>query len=328
VPDSFYTGNATPKDYPASGTVPAGTLGLLEDYYAWEWGDALFIVLDPYWNTVSNPNQTNNAWNWSLGKAQYDWLTATLQNSSARYKFVFMHHLVGGTWTLADGITPNCAARGGVEVAPYFEWGGKNVDGTDGFAANRPGWAMPIHNLLVANKVNAVFHGHDHLYDYQTLDGIVYQECPQPGTANYTQTGSSADGKYNANTPGSVMLPNSGHMRVNVSPTQTKVEYVRAYRPSDINTTQHNRDISHSYTMAPRFFAPVEITAKSPTAVTFRWNAVPNKPYSVQWSPNLVNWTTFDTVTFPAVNTNASYTDTQALRVNQPKVFYRVSYTP
>ena len=284
----------------------------------------IFIVPDPSWNTVANPNQTHNAWNWSLGKPQYDWLKATLQNSSARYKFVFMHHLVGGTATLADGVTPNVAARGGVEVAPYFEWGGKNLDGTDGFTAHRPGWDMPIHSLLVANKVNAVFHGHDHFYDCQTLDGIVYQECPQPGTANYTQTGSSADGKYTTG----VIFPNSGHLRVTVSPVNAQVEYVRAYRPSDENATRHNRDVSHSYTMTPRIFAPVEITAKTNTAVSFRWNAVPNKPYAVQWSPNLVTWTTFDTVTFPAVNTNGGYTDTTLARVNQPKGFYRVSYTP
>jgi hypothetical protein len=40
-PDGFYTGNATPDK----------TAGLLENYYAWEWSDALFVVLDPFWFT-------------------------------------------------------------------------------------------------------------------------------------------------------------------------------------------------------------------------------------------------------------------------------------
>jgi len=323
VPSSFYSGNATPLNY------TGGTLGLLQDYYAWEWGDALFIVLDPYWNTVQNPVSTQNAWNWSLGQAQYNWLAATLQNSSARYKFVFMHHLVGGTWTLADGVTSNCAARGGVEVVPYFEWGGKNVDGTDGFAANRPGWAMPIHNLLVQNKVNVVFHGHDHLYGYQMLDGIVYLECPQPGAINsgvptYSTLGSAPDGKYSVGT----LLPSSGHIRVTVTPTQALSEYVKAYSPTYISL---NRSVSHSFTLAPRIFPPVEITAKTATSATFRWNAVPNKLYSVQWSPDLVNWYHFDAVTPTAVNTNFTYTDTnttQPLHFTQPKGFYRVSYSP
>lgn len=38
---SMYSGNATPVDH----------VGLLRDYYAWEWGDALFVVIDPYWHS-------------------------------------------------------------------------------------------------------------------------------------------------------------------------------------------------------------------------------------------------------------------------------------
>lgn len=82
-----------------------------------------------------------------------------------------------------------------MEVAHRYEWGGKNLDGvTDGFASQWPVWAMPIHQFLIANKVNAVFHGHDHFYAYQQLDGIVYQECPQPGAPNFN-TGSQALGE-------------------------------------------------------------------------------------------------------------------------------------
>ncbi|MBU6302827.1 MAG: sulfatase-like hydrolase/transferase [Verrucomicrobia bacterium] len=246
VPDSFYTGNGTPKDY------PGGTLGLLENYYAYEWGDALFIALDPYWNTNTSPNQVDDAWQWTLGKPQYDWLKATLQGSTAKYKFVFLHHLVGGTTTLADGITKNVAGRGGIEVADRYEWGGKNADGSPGFATKRPGWDMPIHQLLVQNKVSVVFHGHDHLYAFQTLDGLVYLECPQPGTANFTTLGSAGDGKYTQGT----LLPNSGHIRVNVTPGQATVSYVRAYRATDENATRRNGDIAHSFEIAPAVLTP------------------------------------------------------------------------
>ena len=48
----------------------------------------------------------------------------------------------------------------------------------------RPGWPAPIHQLLVQHRVSAVFHGHDHLYVNQQLDGIVYQEVPQPSAKN------------------------------------------------------------------------------------------------------------------------------------------------
>jgi hypothetical protein len=55
---------------------------------------------------------------------------------------------------------------------------------------------------------------------------------------------------------------------------------------------------------------------------------MPNKAYQIQWSLDLVTWTTLSTQTF--TNTNATYTctDTLAARVNGQRAFYRVSYTP
>jgi hypothetical protein len=50
VLDAFYTGNATKH----------AEAGLLQDYYAWEWGDALFVVLDPYWFNHSSIGQCYN----------------------------------------------------------------------------------------------------------------------------------------------------------------------------------------------------------------------------------------------------------------------------
>lgn len=318
VPSGFYSGNPTPMNY------PGGTLGLLENYYAWEWGDALFIVLDPFWNTMTNPNQNDDAWQWSLGRTQYDWLKATLQNSSAAYRFVFMHHIVGGSTTLANGTTPQFAARGGIEVADKYEWGGRNADGTDGFATKRPGWGVPIHQLLVQNKVNIVFHGHDHLYAYQTLDGVTYLECPQPGTANYTALGSAGDGKYTQGT----LLPNSGHIRVTVGPGQARSEYVRAYRPQDENAARSNRDISHSFPLTPTLFPPIEMLPSIAGQRRFRWNSAPGKLCDIQWSPDLTNWTVIDSVTPTAVATSTVYTDTSPSRVYQPQGFYRVRTTP
>jgi arylsulfatase A-like enzyme len=324
VPSTFYTGDSTPMNY------TGGSFGLLEDYYAWEWGDALFIVLDPFWNTTADPNETDDAWNWSLGQTQYNWLRDTLKNSSARYKFIFTHHIVGGTTTLADGVTPNVAARGGVEVAGFYEWGGLNVDGTtNGFATHRPGWDMPIHQLLVQNKVSAVFHGHDHLYGYQTLNGVVYLECPQPGTANYVTLGSAADGKYTQGLS-SLLLADSGHIRVKVTPSQIIADYVRAYRPQDENATRHNLDVSNSFTLSPTVFPPIEMVAAGAGQVVLRWNAVPNKPYQIQYSTDLVTWQTISStpLTFTNTNTNATYTDTLPARINGQRAFYRVMWTP
>lgn len=226
VPNDFYTGNTTPD--------PA--VGDLQNYYAFTWGDALFIVLDPYWFTPPTKGNTNNLWNPTLGEAQYRWLKNTLETSNAKWKFVFIHQLIGGLDK--DG-------RGGIEVAPYQEWGGLNLDGSYGFDENRPGWGMPIHQLLVANHVNAVFHGHDHLFVQQELDGIIYQEVPQPGAAQPNNTNSATDYGYVDGT----ILGGPGHMRVTVSPEQVTVDYVRSY--VDERPDQQNGQVDFRYTILP-----------------------------------------------------------------------------
>jgi len=63
----------------------------------------------------------------------------TLENSTAKFKFIFSHQIVGG----------DSEGRGGIEYADKYEWGGMNSDGvTSGFATNRPGWYKPIKDLL------------------------------------------------------------------------------------------------------------------------------------------------------------------------------------
>lgn len=43
--------------------------------------------------------------------------------------------------------------------------------------------------------------------------------------------------------------PNSGYLRVAVSPDEAKVEYVRCWLPKDETATQKTGDIAHSYTI-------------------------------------------------------------------------------
>ena len=204
VPDGFYTGDAARQ--------PGA--GLLEDYYAWEWGDALFVVLDPFWFSQPRRGQNDN-WTRSLGADQYQWLARTLEGSRAAYKFVFIHHLVGGAGN---------QCRGGAEAAPFFEWGGRNADGSEGFAQNRPGWPAPIHRLLVQNRVSIVFHGHDHLYARQELDGVVYQEVPQPACpGDGRPPRSAAEYGYAKGT----ILGSPGYMRIRVSAESVRAELVR-----------------------------------------------------------------------------------------------------
>ena len=218
----FYTGNVTRSD---SG-------GLAADYYAWEWGDALFIVLNPY--AASQPTKGGREpWNMTLGKAQYDWLAQTLAKSSARFKFVFVHQLTGSY---------HRAGRGGAEAAAYQEWGGKDIDGNDTFAKNRPGWQVPIHRLLVANGVAAVFHGHDHFYARQSLDGIVYQLVPQP--SNPSGNTHAAEYGYRDG----VFLPGPGYMCVTVEANRASAEYIH----TSSDSTDKRRTVGDSYYLYPQ----------------------------------------------------------------------------
>jgi predicted phosphodiesterase len=228
-PDGFYTGNKTEVMH----------AGRLENYYAWEWGDALFMALDPFWSTGRvGRNSAEGNWGRSLGKEQYDWLAKTLAGSKAKFKFVFIHHLVGG---LDD------SGRGGSEAAVLYEWGGKGKDGKDQFQTKRPGWEMPIHQLLVKHKVSVVFHGHDHFYARQEQDDIVYLMVPQPGHPG-------GDRLRNADEYGYIrgeFMPPAGHIRVSVSAETATIDYLRAYLPPSETATRKNGHVAHSFSVTP-----------------------------------------------------------------------------
>lgn len=226
VPNGFYSGNTTPDRH----------VGSLQNYYAWEWGDGLFVVLDPFWYSTRGSRGDN--WSRSLGRTQYDWLKRTLERSTAGFKFIFIHHLVGGG-------TPE--GRGGAEASHFFEWGGKELDGRDTFAPHRPGWPAPIHALLAQHRVSVVFHGHDHLYAQQERDGVIYQLVPQPGHSRYDNTRSAAEYGYQSG----IIQGASGILRVSVSPQDGRVEYVRAYPDHAENETRKTGSITHAYTIAP-----------------------------------------------------------------------------
>ncbi len=238
APDSFYTGDAEP---------PVQFIGQLRDYYAFTWGDALFIGIDPYWHSddvVDNrlgegPNagqkkegpRVRDQWKITHGEAQYRWLQKTLSESKAKYKFMFAHHVLG-------------TGRGGTDMAELFEWGGKNQQGVWEFDKKRPGWELPIHQMMVKYGVSIFFQGHDHLFVRQQKDGVVYQETPTPADPNYA---SPNDNQYK----GGDHFPAAGHIRVTISPQNAKVEYVRSWMPKDEKNGHKQDEVAFAYTVAP-----------------------------------------------------------------------------
>ena len=245
VPDGFYSGDTTEEKY----------VGKRASWYSWQWGDALFVVLDPFWNSMVQSSK--DPWGMTLGDRQYRWLQDTLAASQAQFKFIFIHNLVGGL----DG-----QMRGGIEAAPFFEWGGRNPDGTDVFSLKRPGWSMPVHQLLVQYNVTAVFHGHDHLYDKQIFDGIIYQEVPQPSAKNST-SGQSLATQYHY--LAGTILSSSGHLRVTVSPDGVAVQYVRAWLPASETGTRKNGQVDDiwSISMLGTFSGTIVLGAPTDTSV-------------------------------------------------------------
>jgi len=226
APDSFYTGD----------TQSVKFIGPLRDYYAWTWGDALFVVIDPYWhsqqpvdNVFGGGLKIRDMWAITLGDVQYQWLKKTLEQSKSKYKFVFAHHVLG-------------TGRGGIEEAGLYEWGGRNKKGDWEFNQKRPGWSLPIHQLMAKNGVTIFFQGHDHIFVRQELDGVIYQTLPEPADSQYAAYNEEA---YESG----VKLPNSGHLRITVSPQQVKVDYIRAYLAADETGEHKNGEAAYSYTI-------------------------------------------------------------------------------
>jgi len=244
APDSFYSGNTT--------EIPG--VGLPRDYYSWTWGDALFVTLDPYWHSsgavdnvagvlvaddqagggkkggTAGNGKATDLWKVGIGDEQYAWLKKTLETSKAKYKFVFAHHVLG-------------TGRGAVEISTNYEWGGKDPKGTSTFAVERPNWELPIHDLMVKHGVNIFFQGHDHIFVTQERDGIIYQSMPNPADDTFSLFNDTA---YKSGTK----APNSGHVRVTVSPAEAKVEYFLAARSKD--TARKNMALAHSYSVKPK----------------------------------------------------------------------------
>ena len=242
-------------------TENIANLGSPRDYYAWTWGDAHFITLDPYWHsqqpvdnvattvgavatdvatdpsTSTKPSKkggvkTADLWQIGLGDAQYTWFKRQLETTKAKYIFVFAHHVMG-------------TGRAGVEQSYFYEWGGQDPKGKATFAQMRPTWEAPIHDLMVKHGVSVFFQGHDHIYVQQERDGVVYQSMPNPADDSFTSFNADA---YKSGTK----APNSGHVKVSVTGKGATVQYFLAARPQDESADRKNLQIAHSYTVKPR----------------------------------------------------------------------------
>jgi hypothetical protein len=236
-PDGFYSGNDE---------IEPNGIGRPQNYFAYEWGDALFVILDVY--RYYTANEKPQKWDWTIGEKQYFWLKNTLEQSKAKYKFVFAHHTHG-------------QGRGAATTAMLYEWGGYDDAAKTKytFDKNRPGWGKPIHQLMTDNGVQIFFQGHDHVFSKETVDGLVYQECPMGADSTY-EIGYLA----NADAYTGIQLDGSGYLRVTVSSDESKVDYVKSYLTKDETDSLKNGMTGYSYTVKSKISDINETTGIKP----------------------------------------------------------------
>ncbi len=168
------------------------------DYYAFTWGDALFVVLNvmtytPTCHLLSgDPGLPDD---WTLGGAQLAWLHQTLANATSKWRFLFMHHTDGG-------------AAGDSDDSAYGRGGGQ---------AAHIGEQATIHDLMLQYGVQIFFYGHDHVFTDLVVDGIHYT---LPGSAG-------APWKFDESETGYAQYwTDSGYGRVDVGPDQALISFI------------------------------------------------------------------------------------------------------
>ena len=187
----LYAPGPGPDTYPEGGSANG-------DYYAFTWGDALFVVLNvmtytPTCHLLSNgPGLADD---WTLGATQLGWLDQTLAHASSKWRFLFIHHTVGGA---AGDDADTAYGRGGGQAAYVGE-------------------QATIHAMMLQYGVQVFFYAHDHVFTDMVVDGIHYL---LPGSAG-------APWKFDSSETGYAHYwPDSGYARVSVAPDRAEVDLV------------------------------------------------------------------------------------------------------
>ena len=188
--------------HPNDRTYPQGG-SEWEDYYAFSWGDALYVMLNV--QTYSKPSRpeelasaasdVSSIEDWTLGGPQMTWLEATLKAATERFRFICMHHPAGGN---AGNPHETLYGRGG-----YRAWDS--------------GEQRRTHELMKQHKVQIFFYGHDHVFVDEVVDGIHYAlpgSCGAPWKFTRAETGYER------------FWSDSGHARLEITPERATVTFI------------------------------------------------------------------------------------------------------
>ena len=190
--DGFYSGNTDPL-----AAIDEATYGdrIREDYYAWTWGDALFVVIDEFQYTMNLPYAPARR---RGERRPADGRPVELDAGAAAVRLAQADPRRTATPSTSSSSPTTCSAgsRGpivGAGAGLRARRGrGRRLLRVGRQERRRHGRASPpssaagtrpIHQLFVENGVSAYFHGHDHQYCLrEARDGIVYQEVPSGGS--------------------------------------------------------------------------------------------------------------------------------------------------
>ena len=189
-----FTPNPDDTTYPQGGSAN-------EDYYAFGWGPALFVVLnvqsytEPSGSLGSLMDDVSLVEDWTLGREQMEWLERTLAAADHPFRVVCIHHPVGGN---AATHTETLYGRGGPRAA-------------------RVGEQRLVHELMREHGVQIFFYGHDHVFVDEVVDGIHYA---LPGSCG-------APWKFGGDVTGYERFwYDSGHGRLTIRPDRAIVSFV------------------------------------------------------------------------------------------------------
>ena len=181
-----------PETYPEGGSKQG-------DYYGFTWGNTLNIVLNVTGYTLNEHtlgSKIGKADDWTLGENQKQWLYKQLSESDKKWKFIYIHHTVGGK--AGDDLNTRYGRGGG--QAAYI------------------GEQKLIHGWMKEFDVSALFYGHDHIFTDIPVDDI-----------HYTCVGSAgAPWKFTTEETGyKSYIPDSGFTWVDVFEDRLDISFIK-----------------------------------------------------------------------------------------------------
>lgn len=197
-----------PDTYPEGGSKHA-------DYYGFSWGDTLNLVLNVTGYTSidhTHSSKAGKADDWTLEENQKQWLYKRLSKSDKKWKFIYIHHTVGG---MAGDDINSRYGRGGGQAASTGE-------------------QKLIHEWMKKFGVTALFYGHDHVFTDIPVDGI-----------NYICVGSAgAPWKFITEETGyKNFIPDSGYTWVDIYDERLTVSFIKPDREKPEGEILHSFEI-------------------------------------------------------------------------------------